>query len=84
MASLVYEMLKTKIKIIKELEVELTGEEVDEDENLVSFLICECMNCHWRFTGDCNREGYGYTSQGVQTPNFCPMCGKELDDEIEQ
>ncbi|HEY3424821.1 MAG TPA: hypothetical protein VGL27_08505 [Negativicutes bacterium] len=74
---------KTKIRIIKELDVELLDDSVDEDEKIISLLICECVTCHWRFAGDCNRFGYGYTSEGVQTPYYCPMCGKEIEDVIE-
>ncbi len=74
----------TKIKIIKELDVEILDEEIDKDERITSFLICECSSCHWRFAGDSKRYGYGYTSEGVQTPNYCPMCGKKIEDEIEE
>lgn len=42
------------------------------------------MSCHWRFIGDCNREGYGYTCEGTQTPNYCPMCGRKIEDEIDE
>lgn len=76
--------LTTKIKIVRELDVMLTDDDIDDDEKSTSFLVCECMSCHWRFIGDCHRYGYGYTSQGTQTPDYCPMCGKKIDDEIEE
>jgi rubrerythrin len=72
-----------KVKFLREIEVMLQDEEIDEDERLTSFSICECMKCHWKFIGECERHGYGgYTSQGVQIPNFCPMCGGKISDEL--
>jgi len=73
---------EVEIKIIKESEVELLDDDINEDDKVISQLICECTNCHWRFIGDCYRFGYGYTSQGTQIPNYCPMCGGKITDDI--
>ncbi|MED1948974.1 hypothetical protein [Brevibacillus centrosporus] len=72
----------TKVKFIKELDAILQDEDMDEDEAFVSFTILECMTCHWKFIGDCQRHGYGFTSEGTQVPNYCPMCGTKIDDEM--
>jgi rubrerythrin len=72
----------TKVKFIRELDVWLLNTEFSEDERTTSFTICECMKCHWTFVGDCNRQGYGYTNQGVQVPNYCPMCGSKFDGDL--
>lgn len=74
----------TKVKFLKEIEVVLQDDERDEDDRLISFTVCECMKCHWTFIGDCERHGHGgYTSEGVQVPNYCPMCGSKFGDEME-
>lgn len=76
-------METTKVKVLKEIEVEiLNPNEGEEDESLVSLSVYECGTCHWRFIGDVERYGYGYTSQSQQTPDFCPMCGREIEDEF--
>ncbi len=85
-AKLIIEALltkKTSIKFINEIDVDVTTEEDDESQ-IMSYTIYECNQCHWRFVGDSVRYGYGYDSEGVQTPNFCPMCGKKIIDEIEE
>jgi rubrerythrin len=74
----------TKIKFIQEISVELLDEQIYEDEKITSFTVFECGNCHWRFIGDCARYGYGYTSEGTQAPNYCPMCGRKIKDELEE
>lgn len=74
---------ETNIKFLKEIDVVLQDEEVDKDERNTSFSICECMNCHWKFIGECERHGYGFTSQGVQIPDYCPMCAFKIVDIIE-
>ncbi|MDX8367893.1 hypothetical protein [Cytobacillus sp. IB215665] len=73
-----------KVKFQKELEVVIQDDEIDEEDRLTSFTILECMGCHWIFNGDCERFGYGFTSQSTQIPNYCPMCGSKLEGEIEE
>lgn len=73
----------TKIKFLRELDVMLQDDDIDEDERITSFAVCECVKCHWRFIGDCERYGYGFTSQGVQIPDYCPMCGSKIEDTLE-
>ncbi len=75
-------METTKVKFLSEIDVVVQDEEIDEDDRHASFTICECMKCHWRFVGDCHRFDYGYTSEGTQIPNYCPMCGTKIDDEL--
>lgn len=75
-------METTKVKFLHELEAIRQDEGLGEDEHFVSFSVHECMKCHWKFIGDCERHGYGYTSQSVQTPNYCPMCGTKFEDEM--
>ncbi len=70
---------ETKVKFLKEIDVKLQDESID-DERDTSFSLCECLKCHWKFIGECERHGYGFTSQGVQIPNFCPMCGSKIED----
>lgn len=77
------EIDKINVKFITELDVDLTNEDIEDDDRATSFTIYECCKCHWRFVGECNRYGYGYTSEGVQTPNYCPMCGGKIEDCIE-
>jgi predicted Zn-ribbon and HTH transcriptional regulator len=73
----------TKVKFLKEIDVVIQDDELDEDERNASFSICECMKCHWKFIGECERHGYGFTSQGVQIPDFCPMCASKIVDVVE-
>jgi rubrerythrin len=73
----------TNVKFKKDWLVEDQDEDVGEDDKLKSISIYECCNCHWIFAGDCERYGYGYTSQSVQTPNYCPMCGAKIKDCID-
>jgi rubrerythrin len=73
----------TKVKFLKEIDVVLQDEELEKDEKDASFSVCECMECHWKFIGDCERQGYGFTSQSVQIPDYCPMCGTKIVDVIE-
>ena len=75
-------MESTKVKFLREIDVILQDEEINEDERHTSFTACECMKCHWKFIGDCERHGYGYTSEGTQIPNYCPMCGTKFDGEM--
>lgn len=70
-------MGKTFIKFIKEIDSIITNENLEEDEKELNQTIYQCISCNWRFVGDCIRYGQGY-SEGVQTPNYCPMCGKEI------
>lgn len=72
----------TQVKLIGEIDAELKLEDVEEEERLTSFTMFECMKCHWRFIGDCERYGYGYTSEDTQCPNFCPMCGTKISDDL--
>lgn len=73
----------TNVKFKKDWLVEDQDEDVGEDEKLKSISIYECCSCHWIFAGDCERYGYGYTSQSTQTPNYCPMCGAKIEDCID-
>jgi len=73
---------KAKVKFLREIEAVLQDESIDEDERLISLTVCECMKCHWTFIGDCERQGYGFTSQSQQISNFCPMCGSKFDDDL--
>ena len=77
-------METTKVKFIKELILKTLDDDTYEEENIFGLTVYECMKCHWRFTGDCGRSGYGYTHQEQQTPNYCPMCGIKIDDEFEE
>lgn len=61
-----------KVKVVKE---------VTAEDCLIGVL--ECGECHWKFIGDCERHGYGFTSESVDTPNFCPMCGTKIEGVIE-
>lgn len=72
----------TKVKLVKELDAILQDDDLNEDEAFTSFTIYECMSCYWMFIGDCERHGYGYTSEGTQMPNYCPMCGTKIEDEL--
>ncbi|MEE3950730.1 hypothetical protein [Peribacillus frigoritolerans] len=74
---------EVKVKFIREIDVVLQDEEIDEDERNTSFTVYECMKCHWKFVGDCERHGYGFTSEGVQAPDYCPMCGAKISDTLE-
>jgi DNA-directed RNA polymerase subunit RPC12/RpoP len=77
-------MDKTNIKLIKEMEIQITNEEFDdEEESFTTQLVLECMHCHWRFVGEVIRYGYGYTSEAQDTPNYCPMCGRKINDMLE-
>ncbi|CRF28900.1 Uncharacterised protein [Mycobacterium tuberculosis] len=79
-------MKNAKVKFLHEIqavrEVEGNPERYDDDDRDMSLTVCECMNCHWTFIGDCERQGYGYTNQGQQIPNYCPMCGSKFDDDL--
>lgn len=75
-------METAKVKVLQEIDAMLQDEEINEADRFVSFTACECMECHWTFIGDCEREGYGYTSQSQQVPNFCPMCGSKFVDSL--
>jgi hypothetical protein len=75
------EVESTDIKFINEIEATITSNEnIPDDERDLSQTIYECCSCHWRFIGE---YGYGYDYAEVQTPNYCPMCGKEIKDLIE-
>lgn len=73
---------KTDIKLINELEVEIQNEDTYDDERFTTFMVFECMSCHWRFIGDVSRSGYGYTCEGQDTPDYCPMCGREIGELV--
>ncbi|MEK3784116.1 hypothetical protein [Paenibacillus sp. FSL R5-0810] len=75
-------MKTAKVKFIREIEALRQGVDTDDESRDMSLTVCECMNCHWTFIGDCERQGYGFTNQGVQVPNFCPMCGSKFDDDL--
>lgn len=73
---------KTNIQLLKTMDIEI----LDEAINIPDFTtlgVYECCHCHWRFIGDCERYDYGYTSETTEVPNFCPMCGFEIEDYIE-
>lgn len=73
----------TKVRYIGEMEATITNDdEIPEDERGISISIYECCKCHWRFFGDSERHGYSHDSEGVQTPNYCPMCGRKIEDEF--
>lgn len=72
----------TKVKFITEINAEIDNDEIPEDERFTSFSLYECFSCHWRFYGDIVRFGYGYDSEGKQTPDYCPGCGKKIEDEF--
>ena len=74
----------TAVKFLNELDVEIADDEIPEDERLISISVYECCTCHWKFFGDCERTGYGFTLEGTQTPNYCPMCGRKINDCIEK
>ena len=76
-------MEDTNIKFIVEMESTITNQGLEDDERDISENIYECCSCHWRFVGTSVRYGFGYTSESVDTPNFCPMCGKEIKDITE-
>ena len=73
---------KTGTEVVKYLNVEIQDDSTEDSE--MSFTILECTSCHWRFTGECQRYGYGYTSETTEEPNFCPMCGREIDNTEEE
>jgi rubrerythrin len=77
-------METTKVKILKEIEAEISSFDGDigEDDRFMSLTIHECTTCHWRFIGEVERYGYGYDSQGQQTPDYCPMCGRKIEDNF--
>ncbi|WP_432408294.1 hypothetical protein [Wukongibacter sp. M2B1] len=76
-------MDKTNIKFINEIDVDITTED-DNEPQIMTLSVYECEACHWRFVGDCNRYGHGYTSEGVQSPNYCPMCGERIKESAEE
>lgn len=69
-------METTKIKVLREIDVAIQGEEIDEDDRYATFTICECLKCQWRFIGTCHN---GYTDAGTLIPEYCPMCGTKID-----
>nr|WP_150959324.1 hypothetical protein [Aneurinibacillus sp. XH2] len=71
-----------KVEFLREIDVLLQDDDISDDDRLVSYTVCECMTCNWTFIGDCERQGRGYTSEGTQIPNFCPMCGNKFDDVL--
>lgn len=75
---------KTNIKIIKEMDIQIINEELENEENSYwSLSVLECTTCHWTFIGDVDRYGYGYTSESQDTPDYCPMCGRKIEELIE-
>ncbi len=65
------DMNKTTIKLLKRITIE-------NDE----IKVYECNKCHWRFLGDCAKFGYEQSWEMMtEIPNYCPMCGSEIDDE---
>ena len=80
----IVEQKTTKVKFLKEIEAEISNYdgELGEDENLMSLSLFECCSCHWRFIGVVERYGYGYDSEGRQTPDYCPVCGRKIEDEF--
>lgn len=73
-------MEETKIKFIGNTMSYVDNEDISEDERNFEQSIYECCSCHWRFTGDVVRYGYGYDLEGQDTPDYCPMCGKKITD----
>lgn len=74
-------MDKTNIRFVAEIDAIITNDDIDEKE--LNQSVYECCSCHWRFAGDCMRYDCGYDWEGVQTPNYCPMCGRKIDNLIE-
>lgn len=56
---------------------------VTDDMHIDEFNFYECTSCHWRFIGDAQRYNCGFTSEGTDLFNFCPMCGKEIEDVVD-
>lgn len=71
-------MDKTNVKHVKEIEIIVEGQEESVIGN-----IYQCTKCNWRFIGECERYNCGYDSEGVDIPNYCPMCGKEIENCID-
>ncbi len=72
----------TKIKYLKSICIPFENEE-NFSEDGYSVSVYECLGCHWRFIGDADRYDYGYDTESTEIPNFCPMCGKEIDEYID-
>ncbi len=68
-----------KVKLVKEVTLEITDANLPKKDKLVSLSLYECNFCHWQFFGDMFRCGYGYTLEGKQTPHYCPGCGIKID-----
>lgn len=61
--------------LVKVIDVDVEDMEVDD------FNFYECTNCHWRFVGDAQRFMHnGYTQESTDLVNYCPMCGKKIED----
>lgn len=74
-------METTKIKFLNEYLLEIHDESVDFDDSLISLSLYECDICYWRFYGDSERC-VGHVSQAQQAPNYCPMCGRKIEDNF--
>ena len=70
----------TKVKLIKKIEFEVCDNKLSKNERHISLSMYECMSCHWRFYADIVRFGFGYNSEYKNKPDFCPGCGRKIDD----
>lgn len=71
--------MATRVKFVGNLEATVFDDGLNDVITISSY---ECMKCHWIFYGDCVRNWHGYTSQLTEVPNFCPMCGSEIEDVV--
>jgi len=70
----------TKAKFIKKIEFEVCDNYLSKSERQISLSMYECTSCHWRYYADIVRFGFGYNSEYKNKPNFCPGCGRKIDD----
>ncbi|NLY18802.1 MAG: hypothetical protein GX045_07610 [Clostridiaceae bacterium] len=69
-----------KAKFIKKIEFEICDNELSKNERQISLSMYECTSCHWRYYADIVRFGFGYNSEYKNKPNFCPGCGRKIDN----
>jgi rubrerythrin len=72
--------LSTKAKLIKKIEFEVCDDKLSKNERYICLSMYECTSCHWRFYADIVRFGFGYNSEYKDKPDFCPGCGRKIDD----
>lgn len=70
----------TSVKLLKKIEFDVCDNKLSGDERHISLSMYECVSCHWQFYADIVRFGYGFNSEYQQKPNFCPGCGRKIDD----